>query len=212
MRALFAPASSSGGGRARALLSRPALPTGAVFFFRVPRSATVRGAAPPTHSCAPNRCSPPKNRRALYGTHTARCTQHTGARPITAGSSVSRQSVVAASSRLVLTPTGSGSCDHIGEGAAKVAMPRAIPLKDGVYEVGRSAPADILLPIPTVSTRHALLRVGEGGQEDGNGGKGERASRVVFCGTPTRQHPTTETKQTKTQIQTTPSSTNTKRV
>lgn len=28
-------------------------------------------------------------------------------------------------------------------------------------QVGRSAPADILLPIPTVSHRHALLRVGE---------------------------------------------------
>lgn len=27
-------------------------------------------------------------------------------------------------------------------------------------QVGRSSPADILLPIPTVSSRHALLRVG----------------------------------------------------
>lgn len=60
----------------------------------------------------------------------------------------------------MLTPTGSGSRDHI-PGDAKIPPPAPIPLKDGVYEVGRSAPADILLPIPTVSTRHALLRVGE---------------------------------------------------
>ncbi|GBF89894.1 hypothetical protein Rsub_02598 [Raphidocelis subcapitata] len=68
----------------------------------------------------------------------------------------SRATAVVASSRLVLTPTGSGSCEHIG---SKLPLPKPIPLKDGVYEVGRSSPADILLPIPTVSTRHALLRV-----------------------------------------------------
>jgi hypothetical protein len=34
-------------------------------------------------------------------------------------------------------------------------------------QVGRSSPADILLPIPTVSTRHALLRVGERCQGSG---------------------------------------------
>jgi len=56
----------------------------------------------------------------------------------------------------VLTPTGSGSYSHIGE---KVLLPAPIELTDGVYEVGRSAPADILIPIPTVSSRHALLRV-----------------------------------------------------
>jgi hypothetical protein len=31
---------------------------------------------------------------------------------------------------------------------------------DGVFEVGRAQPADIIIAIPTVSTRHALLRVG----------------------------------------------------
>ena len=35
-----------------------------------------------------------------------------------------------------------------------------IALKDGVFEVGRVEPADIIIPIPTVSSRHALLRVG----------------------------------------------------
>jgi pSer/pThr/pTyr-binding forkhead associated (FHA) protein len=38
-------------------------------------------------------------------------------------------------------------------------MPQAIPLKDGLYEVGRASPADIQINIPTVSSRHALLRV-----------------------------------------------------
>ncbi|KAI8467167.1 MAG: SMAD/FHA domain-containing protein [Monoraphidium minutum] len=75
---------------------------------------------------------------------------------VSAARGISRAVVVVASSRLVLNPTGSGSSDHIG---SKVSMPAPIPLKDGVYEVGRSSPADILLPIPTVSTRHALLRV-----------------------------------------------------
>jgi hypothetical protein len=42
-----------------------------------------------------------------------------------------------------------------------VPLPQAIPLKEGVFEVGRASPADIQIPIPTVSSRHALLRVGE---------------------------------------------------
>lgn len=59
---------------------------------------------------------------------------------------------------LLLVPAGNGKWEHIGD---KVPLPEAIPLKDGVYEVGRSEPADIVLNIPTVSGRHALLRVGE---------------------------------------------------
>jgi pSer/pThr/pTyr-binding forkhead associated (FHA) protein len=43
-----------------------------------------------------------------------------------------------------------------------VALPPVIHLNDGVYEVGRTSPADIRLEVPTVSSRHALLRVGEG--------------------------------------------------
>lgn len=70
--------------------------------------------------------------------------------------SQSRPVVVTASSRLVLTPTGNGSWEHIGD---KVPLPEPIPLKQGVFEVGRTEPADILLKIPTVSNRHALLRV-----------------------------------------------------
>eukprot|EP00877_Chromochloris_zofingiensis_P000598 jgi/Chrzof1/10539/Cz05g02150.t1 len=73
-----------------------------------------------------------------------------------AGQAHSRATTVFAASRLVLTPTGTGACDHIGE---KVSLPTPIPLNDGVFEVGRTEPADIVLKIPTVSSRHALLRV-----------------------------------------------------
>lgn len=61
----------------------------------------------------------------------------------------------------ILTPpctAGNGNSDHIGD---KVALPPVIHLNDGVYEVGRTSPADIRLEVPTVSSRHALLRVGE---------------------------------------------------
>lgn len=68
----------------------------------------------------------------------------------------SRAPAVVASCSLVLRPTGNGSFEHIGD---EVAMPQPIPLKDGLYEVGRASPADIRINIPTVSGRHALLRV-----------------------------------------------------
>eukprot|EP00879_Flechtneria_rotunda_P000568 GHRR01000675.1.p1 GENE.GHRR01000675.1~~GHRR01000675.1.p1 ORF type:complete len:193 (+),score=38.63 GHRR01000675.1:138-716(+) len=67
-----------------------------------------------------------------------------------------RLPAVALDCHLVLRPTGTGNYDHIGD---KVNMPQPIPLKDGVFEVGRASPADIMLNIPTVSSRHALLRV-----------------------------------------------------
>ena len=54
-------------------------------------------------------------------------------------------------------PAGNGNSDHIGD---KVALPSVIHLNDGVYEVGRTSPADIRIDVPTVSSRHALLRVG----------------------------------------------------
>lgn len=55
-----------------------------------------------------------------------------------------------------MRPTGNGNSDHIGD---KVPLPPVIHLNDGVYEVGRTSPADIRLEVPTVSSRHALLRV-----------------------------------------------------
>lgn len=70
--------------------------------------------------------------------------------------SVSRAPAVVASCRLVLRPTGNGNSEHIGD---DVKLPQPIPLEDGLYEVGRASPADIRINIPTVSSRHALLRV-----------------------------------------------------
>lgn len=40
-------------------------------------------------------------------------------------------------------------------------LPGEIELQDGVYEVGREEPADVVIPVPTVSGRHALLRISE---------------------------------------------------
>ncbi|EFN51446.1 hypothetical protein CHLNCDRAFT_140170 [Chlorella variabilis] len=59
---------------------------------------------------------------------------------------------------LQLTPTGDGTQQHLD---AEVAIPGAIKLQEGLFELGRAPPADILIEIPTVSTRHATLRVGE---------------------------------------------------
>jgi pSer/pThr/pTyr-binding forkhead associated (FHA) protein len=58
---------------------------------------------------------------------------------------------------LRLVPTGPGTTDHLDD---DVAAPGAISLNQGLYEVGRAPPADIVIAIPTVSTRHATLRVG----------------------------------------------------
>lgn len=41
--------------------------------------------------------------------------------------------------------------------------PSELELSQGVFELGRVAPADIIIDVPTVSSRHALLRVEEDG-------------------------------------------------
>ena len=53
---------------------------------------------------------------------------------------------------------GDGSTDHLDE---DVPTPKEIQLSDGQYELGREEPAQIVIPYPTVSSRHAMLRVGE---------------------------------------------------
>lgn len=65
----------------------------------------------------------------------------------------------AASAKLVLLPTGDRSLDHLGPQA--VADVGVIELSAGVFEVGRSPPADIVISIPTVSGRHAMVSVDE---------------------------------------------------
>ncbi|EIE20165.1 SMAD/FHA domain-containing protein [Coccomyxa subellipsoidea C-169] len=74
----------------------------------------------------------------------------------TGGSKRARHTTLAVTSKLVLVPTGDGSTKHLEE---PVSLPEEIELKDGVFEVGREEPADVVIPIPTVSGRHALLRI-----------------------------------------------------
>lgn len=53
---------------------------------------------------------------------------------------------------------GDGSCAHLEK---QVSLPNKLRLTDGLYEVGREKPADIVIAIPTISSRHAMIRVGE---------------------------------------------------
>lgn len=63
--------------------------------------------------------------------------------------------------RYLLVPNGDGNGDHINltfEGS----QVKTIQLVQGAFEVGREPEtAEICLPIPTVSGRHALLRLDE---------------------------------------------------
>lgn len=61
---------------------------------------------------------------------------------------------------LVLRPIGDGGSEHLEEA---VPLPAEITLAEGLQEVGREAPADAVCSVPTVSTRHAMLRVGASG-------------------------------------------------
>lgn len=47
--------------------------------------------------------------------------------------------------------------DHLD---SEVPLPNEIPLSDGQFEVGREDSAQLTIPLPTVSARHAMLRVG----------------------------------------------------
>lgn len=58
---------------------------------------------------------------------------------------------------MVLRPTGDGSSDHLD---ADVLPPGIINLIEGLQEVGRESPADVVCAVPTVSSRHAMIRVG----------------------------------------------------
>ena len=58
---------------------------------------------------------------------------------------------------LFLHFAGDGDSEHLG-GDSFVAP--TIELVNGLFEVGRAEPADIVIPVPSVSGRHAMLRVG----------------------------------------------------
>lgn len=55
--------------------------------------------------------------------------------------------------------TGDGTTDHL-DVEEPVAPPKNLDLTSGVFELGRVEPADIIIEVPTVSSRHALLRIG----------------------------------------------------
>jgi len=63
--------------------------------------------------------------------------------------------------RLLLVPNGDGDVSHIGMDAPSFEV-KSIELIPGTYEVGRVADsAEIVLPIGTVSGRHAMLCLDE---------------------------------------------------
>ena len=52
---------------------------------------------------------------------------------------------------------GDGTQDHLDD---EVPPPKEIPLEDGQYEVGRGEDATLRIALPTVSSKHAILRIG----------------------------------------------------
>lgn len=52
---------------------------------------------------------------------------------------------------------GDGSVEHLDK---SVELPGMLELKEGVYTLGRSEPADLVIAVPTVSAKHAELKVG----------------------------------------------------
>lgn len=65
----------------------------------------------------------------------------------------------ATSSRHLLIPNGDGDAGHLNFTFENTEVD-VIELAEGTYEVGREAEtAEICLPVPTVSSRHALIRL-----------------------------------------------------
>ena len=60
-------------------------------------------------------------------------------------------------------PLGDGSLAHLDASEAEAlssgSIATPIPLPEGLHEVGREQPAELVLPVPTVSARHARLSV-----------------------------------------------------
>lgn len=72
-----------------------------------------------------------------------------------------KQLVLCHATRYLLVPNGDGNQDHI-RAALEGTKIQTIQLAQGAFEVGREPEtAEICLPIPTVSGRHALLRFDE---------------------------------------------------
>lgn len=98
--------------------------------------------------------------RAFAGTASSRALLKTQ-RTRSAGACRARAARINIQDVLVLVPTGDGSVDHLDQQA--VELPGMIELKDdSTYTVGRAEPAELVIPVPTVSARHAEIRVSGG--------------------------------------------------
>lgn len=65
---------------------------------------------------------------------------------------------MAITNKMALVPCGDGDTQHLGDTMPEQEAPK-IELAEGLFEVGRMQPADIVIPIPSVSGRHAMIRV-----------------------------------------------------
>lgn len=72
-----------------------------------------------------------------------------------------RKSVLCEATRYLLVPNGDGGTDHISA-SFDSPDPSVIELSQGAYEVGREGDdVQIQIQVPTISARHALLRLDE---------------------------------------------------
>lgn len=85
-----------------------------------------------------------------------------GKQPFSHRSTHRRSLIVTNAKTLVLEPCGDLDKSHI-QNPDDVPAPTAIKLKEGLFEVGRVESADLVVQIPTVSARHAMLRVSDVG-------------------------------------------------
>lgn len=60
----------------------------------------------------------------------------------------------------MLPVSGDGATQHLGGNQPVKEAPRIQLSEDGFFEVGRLDSADIVIPIPSVSGLHAMIRVG----------------------------------------------------
>lgn len=74
----------------------------------------------------------------------------------------SRSLIITNAKTLLLEPCGDLDKSHI-QNPEDVPAPTPIKLKEGLFEVGRVESADLVVQIPTVSARHAMIRVSDVG-------------------------------------------------
>lgn len=73
---------------------------------------------------------------------------------------ICRSSLLVPCAQLKLEPCGDGDTSHLVSADNLASIP-ALDLNPGLYELGRVDTADLIVPLPTVSARHAVVRVEE---------------------------------------------------